>query len=243
MTLHHVLASIYKEIVKAQHDAYDYAKGLQEQASDSLFPIPIAKATDVTLAIHYAHAEAIDKVAKDTLNTPLFKKALSRETHHIIQEGIQVFFQYIETNHKIKPEEIPLIKKTLASGKLTTYLVTQIIQRMDNEYQLLTEAGLFNEEAYIAIVNSCFQNEVVRHRDIQTLTVGDRELILRKLDVILQDTLPQIHTSFEASMCESEVTQHIITDAQQLKGLPKEAIQQLTVTMKVDELLNIDVTN
>ena len=44
-------------------------------------------------------------------------------------------------------------------------------------------------------------------------------------------------------MCESEVTQHIITDAQQLKGLPKEAIQQLTVTMKVDELLNIDVTN
>lgn len=243
MTLHQVLASIYKEIVKAQYDAYDYSRGLREQAADSLFPIPVVKATDISLTVNYADMGMIPNTEIDRLNIPLFKSALSKETQHSIEEGIQVFLRYVETNHKVQPEEIPLLKNSLASGKLATYLVEQIMQKIGDKHQLITKDGVFNEETYCSTVNLCFQNEVLRHRDIQTLTVGDRELLLRKLDVIIQNSLPQIQASFLANMEKEEGTQQITIDADQLKTLPKETIQQLTLRMKVDELLDIAITD
>jgi len=241
MILKDLIQSIYKDLVKAQYDAYSYSLELREQAPDSLFPIPTAKADDVALTIHYAFGEELPQIPKQVLNKPLFFKKLSNTTHKIIQDGVSQLIMYITAHKEPDDPSWGIIKKELKKGVLIAYVTESIMVRLQKNHKKLIDAEhKFSTDYFSEVIISDFKDDILLHQDMKPLTPGDRKWMQDKITSGLQVFLPDMQKLVQENVItEFTNDREIIVDAAQLKTFPQEAIQQLKINLKVEELPDV----
>lgn len=246
MELKDILKSTFEDIVKAQYKAYLYALELKgEQAEDELFPIPTVKVSDATFQLKYAFADQVENTTKIVFDKSGFLKDVKSATKKVIREGIALLIEYIEKNKPGKSEQWKEIRQGLKAQSLPGFILKSVMRELRNNYSLLIDAeDHFNADFYEAAVTDHFDQYILGHFDLASLELspGDKQWLSYSIQPFLKQEADRLEKKAKKRLVNKWQNETpIIVDAEILKTLPQKSIQNLTLTVKLDDLEELKV--
>lgn len=245
MILKNLIKSTFENIVTAQYEAYLYSMELKgKQAEDDLFPIPMAKASEITLQFQYAYIGEPIESMENVLDKKQFLNHVQKNTEQVVRQGINYLIDYTEDNNPHKPESWPEIKEGLKGKALENYTVKQIMEELNTNYgKLVNEQNVFDKDTYNSTVRKHFNKSVLNHPDLNDLnyTPGDKQLVRGNLPS-LEEKATELENNVSKKISQRiRKDTGIVVDAEVLKTLPKEAIQTMNMTINMHDLEEIKV--
>ncbi len=246
MILKNLLKSAFKDVVKAQYEAYLYSLELKrEQDEDELFPIPTVKVSDLTFQLQYAYTDDLKESTIKTVDKKKFLMDVKRATLSIVKEGINQLISYVDTNKTDELEEWDKIKKGLTEKELPNYVTKTIFSALKENYStLVNDENEFNEKYYQTTVTNNFDLYVIDHFDLAPLQLspGDKQWLSYSIQPISIEKSKLLGKQIINRRIEKEVQDTtIIVDSKILKTLPRKAIQHMTLNVKLDDLEEIKI--
>jgi hypothetical protein len=245
MTVENLFTDVLNNLVDAQYESYVFSQKLGER-DNNLLPIPTAEIKEITLDINYAYEKRDEIGYQENFEIALIfikmkgllKKTLSKYQKKIIEE---VDLSSESTNVKWME-----IKKNLLSGKLIDFMLTDIKASFINELDTLlnksSEKELQHDQivinALIPLVEETIERNVLNHHH---MTMFIKHISLQNVSDKVKNSLDK-HTQKIDDAVKSSVKYipksiNIIVDAQVLKELPPDAIQNAKVVMKMRNIM------
>lgn len=245
MTVENLFTDVLNNLVGAQYESYVFSQKLGER-DNNLLPIPTAEIKEITLDINYAYEKRDEIGYQENFEIALIfikmkgllKKTLSKYQKKIIEE---VDLSPESTNVKWME-----IKKNLLSGKLIDFMLTDIkapfIGELDTLLNKASEKELQHDQivinALIPLVEETVERNVLNHHQmamfIKHVSLQD---VSDKVKNNLDKHTQKIDDAVKSSVKYIPKSINIIVDAQVLKELPREAIQNAKVVMKMRNIM------
>lgn len=245
MTVENLFTDVLNNLVKAQYESYVFSQSLGEQ-DKNLLPIPTAEIKEITLDVNYAYEKKNEIDLEELFDTTqiykklsnMIKKNLTRYQKNIIDEvdisDISESFKWLE------------VKKNLQSGKLVEFMLNDIRKPFIKELDSLFNKSKIDSMDYtqglinllVKLIQETIDKNILNHPDLKEfITHIDVRNMDEKIKHSLNKNTFEIEDSIKSSVKHGPKNLNIIVDAQILKGLPPDAIQNAKVVMKMRNII------
>lgn len=243
MTIKQLYSDMLQNIAEAQYDAYLYSQqlGNGQQASDSLFPIPIAEVKEITFDINFAYAKPQQSGEPPTTIVPatvfanlkpFFTQVISKARKKVIDE--------IDLSEASADPAWLTVKKNLLQGTLDSYALTELKQRF------LTDAKRMISDSKIDIAQLeqlLIQNTAdtfIQHPDVKKFAraVPALQLVKQSIEEDVNNNQADIQKAVANAQTPVQTGLDIIVDNDDLQKLPASAIQHARVVVDLRSILN-----
>lgn len=245
MTVENLFTDVLNNLVKAQYESYVFSQRLGEQ-DYNLLPIPTAEIKEITLDVNYAYEKKDETILNENYDTSqifkrlsnLIKKNLVKYQKNIIDEidvsDVSANLKWIE------------VKKNLQSGKLIGFMLKDIkkpfIDNLDTLFNKTQTNTIQYDQNVISLLTPLIQETVERnilkHPDMKEFINNiDMQGVYEKIKHNFTKNIEEIDDIIKSSVKFSPKNLNIVIDAQVLKELPPDAIQNAKVVMKMRNII------
>ena len=253
MKLKNLITLIQTDIIDSQWEAYKYSEKLKkEQAKGSLFPIPVARATDFQLTVQFAFKGRNEFDKKAVFSQPKFLFMLRNYAVNWYRNGLKDFVEKksqaedsVVSTSQDEAAKWKKAKETLLKiSDLQRVSISKALNKLNANFDLIMSSEhKLNRKEFKKVFVETYGNYLAKHFELKSISLEDEDknTILKKFEEVINADLDAIDKRNEEFVEEVEtISSPIIVDSETLEKLPSEVIQKAVVNIKLDDIDDLD---
>ena len=245
MTVENLFTDVLNNLVDAQYESYVFSQKLGER-DNNLLPIPTAEIKEITLDINYAYEKKDEIGYQESFDTNLIYAKMKGLLRKILSKYQKRIIDEVELSPESSNVKWMEVKKNLLSGKLIDFMLTDIKTPFSSELDTLlnktSEKDLKHDQivinTIIPLTEETVERNVLNHPHMAAFIKHiNLEDVSEKIKSNLDKHIQKIDDAVKTSVKYRPKSINIIVDAQVLKELPPDAIQNAKVVMKMRNIM------
>ena len=238
--LNHILGSVMRDIILAQHEANLYSYVLSEQygkdGKTRDFPLPGVNISDIEMTLRYAVLDNVDNSEQYYITYDKLTKFMNGLCDAVAQKTIAIMENYILTNGLQTPKGQDFFDKIKKKGEVYQYYQKFIVRKLRASYDgtihelINNRTGILDEAETVKRLKETVSQDIINDRDNMSKLFNDTD---GKNTKALEDRVTAEIGTIVKKNCQKKNFKrtkefpkfNVAVSSEELKKLPNDAIQ------------------
>ncbi len=242
--LNHILGSVMRDIILAQHEANLYSHALSEQygkyGKTKDFPLPGVNITDIEMTLRYGVLDIVGNSEQSFIAYKKFNKFMNELCETVAQKTIASMKQYIMSNNLQTDKGKEFFEKIKGKGEFYQQYIRFIVRKLRASYEgtiheLIDDGtGVLDEAEIMKRLKDTVSQEIINDRDnMAKLFIDNDGKNTQALETRIAAEIEKIvkkNCQKKNFMKKKEFPKfNVAVTTEELKNLPSDAIQTCKV--------------
>lgn len=238
--LNHILGSVMRDIILAQHEANLYSYVLSEQygkdGKTRDFPLPGVNISDIEMTLQYGVLDIVDNSEQPYIAFEKLNKFMNELCDTVAKKTIDNMEQYVTSNNIQTDKGREFFEKIKKKGEVYQYYLRFIVRKLRASYDgtihelVNTRTGILDEAEIVKRLKDTVSQEIINDRDNMAKLFTDNE---GKDSKVLETRIAAEIEKIVKKNCQKKNFRkkkafpkfNVAVTSEELKNLPSDAIQ------------------